>query len=370
MAPTSRAPHKSGIKIEEDPKNITPLPPYAKELRDMLLNFEGVVPFNTKIDLEGCCQQDFDSGDTEYRPPHTLYSEPNDRTYLARWMAAGLLRDKARELGPDHSEDDWKYTMSSFVFETINNQASVKVAPLRDLVSWGSDQPFTNAISMRGLLDETQPKPDFWFGLGLYNNEQISRLKGLELADKGIQYFKQTGLKKIKDHHDRFVCQPVKSKGSIRAHKSTQTLGDDQTSPTRRARYELDEDRSKKNSSSRSDTADSRKRSTLCVPVTGRSRSSTSEARNRFQDRNPSATNQSHRSHSSEPRVVVGSEPSPHSTIPSQKGIDRSPSEVDTRLRDIRARVREACVRSLILTNRVHSLVQQITLEQIRAQGS
>ena len=66
---------------------------------------------------------------------------------------------------------------------------------------------------MRGLPDETQPKPDFWFGLGLYSDDQISSLKGLELADKGIQYFKQTGLKKIKDHHDRFVCQPVKSKG-------------------------------------------------------------------------------------------------------------------------------------------------------------
>ena len=46
MAPTPRAPHGSGIKIEDDPRNITPLPAYAKELRDMLLNFEGIVPFN------------------------------------------------------------------------------------------------------------------------------------------------------------------------------------------------------------------------------------------------------------------------------------------------------------------------------------
>ena len=56
--------------------------------------------------------------------------------------------------------------------------------------------------------------------------------------------------------------------------------------------------------------------------------------------------------------------------MPSQKVVDPSTSEADTRLLNIRARVREACVRSLILTNRVHSLVQQITLEQIRAQGS
>ena len=66
---------------------------------------------------------------------------------------------------------------------------------------------------MRGLLDETEPKPDYWFGLGLYNDEQLERLKGLELADKGIRYFTQRGLKQIKCHHDRFVCQPVKSKG-------------------------------------------------------------------------------------------------------------------------------------------------------------
>ena len=81
--------------------------------------------FEQKIDLEGFCQQDFDPRDTEYRPHHTIHSEPGDQTHLARWTAAELLRNKARELGPDHSEDDWKYTMSSFVFETINNQASV-----------------------------------------------------------------------------------------------------------------------------------------------------------------------------------------------------------------------------------------------------
>ena len=156
---------------------------------------------------------------------------------------------------------------------------------------------------------------------------------------------------------------------SIRVHKSTQTLRDDQISPTPHARYEFDRNRSQRNHSSRSDAADVRTRSTLSVPVTGRSRSSASEARNRIQDRNPSATNQSHRAHSSEPRVI-GSEASPRSTIPSQEGSDRSTSEVDTRLRDVRARVREACVRSLILTTRVESLVQQITLEQIRVQGS
>ena len=46
MAPTSEVLLESGIEIEEDPGDTTPLPPYAKELRDMLLNFERVVPFN------------------------------------------------------------------------------------------------------------------------------------------------------------------------------------------------------------------------------------------------------------------------------------------------------------------------------------
>lgn len=46
MAPTSNVLQESGIEIEEDPEDITPLPPYAKKLRDMLLNFEGVVSFN------------------------------------------------------------------------------------------------------------------------------------------------------------------------------------------------------------------------------------------------------------------------------------------------------------------------------------
>ena len=55
--------------------------------------------------------------------------------------------------------------------------------------------------------------PDFWFGLGLYDDKQLSRLKGLELADKGIKYFAQTSLKETSQHRDGyFVHQPVKSK--------------------------------------------------------------------------------------------------------------------------------------------------------------
>lgn len=74
---------------------------------------------------------------------------------------------------------------------------------------------FTNAIDIRGRFGDEkghQPKPDFWFGLGLYDDDQLSRLKGLELADEGVKHFTQTRLKKTKSRHDAFVYQPVKSK--------------------------------------------------------------------------------------------------------------------------------------------------------------
>ena len=76
---------------------------------------------------------------------------------------------------------------------------------------------FTNAVDIRGRLDDDnthQPKPDFWFGLGLYANDQLLRLKGMELADKGIKYFTQTRLKETKNRHQAFAYQPVKSKGN------------------------------------------------------------------------------------------------------------------------------------------------------------
>ncbi len=48
--------------------------------------------------------------------------------------------------------------------------------------------------------------------MGLYNDEQLLRLKGLELADNGIKYFAQTSLNKISEsYRDAFVYQPVKS---------------------------------------------------------------------------------------------------------------------------------------------------------------
>ena len=70
------------------------------------------------------CQRDYDPGDIEYRPPHTIHCESNHPAYLARWIAAEELRYKAILLGLGHTEDDWKNLMSGFVFQAINSQAS------------------------------------------------------------------------------------------------------------------------------------------------------------------------------------------------------------------------------------------------------
>ena len=82
----------------------------------------------------------------------------------------------------------------------------------------GSSELFTNAVHIRGRFADKnahQPKPDFWFGLALYDDEQLSRLKGLELADKGIRHFAQTNLEETSQYrNDAFVYQPVKSKGN------------------------------------------------------------------------------------------------------------------------------------------------------------
>ena len=55
MAPTLEVLQESGIEIEQDPGDIIALPPNAKELRDMLLNFEKIIP------LQKVCSSSFQS---------------------------------------------------------------------------------------------------------------------------------------------------------------------------------------------------------------------------------------------------------------------------------------------------------------------
>ena len=78
-----------------------------------------------------------------------------------------------------------------------------------------SDELFTNAVPIRDKLSDGKPhrpKSDFWFGLGLYNDEQLSRLKGLELSERAIDYFTQNNLTTLNtDHDNNFHYQPSKS---------------------------------------------------------------------------------------------------------------------------------------------------------------
>ena len=60
MAPTLEVLQESGIEIEQDPGDIIVLPPYAKELRDMLLNFEKIIP------LQKVCSSSFNLGTLSY----------------------------------------------------------------------------------------------------------------------------------------------------------------------------------------------------------------------------------------------------------------------------------------------------------------
>ena len=80
----------------------------------------------------------------------------------------------------------------------------------------GSDDLFTNSAPLRGQFSDGkdyQPKPDFWFGLGLYNDQQLSRLKGLERSDKGIEFFSQKSLEDMSaTHFESLIYKPVKSR--------------------------------------------------------------------------------------------------------------------------------------------------------------
>ena len=79
----------------------------------------------------------------------------------------------------------------------------------------GSDELFTHAVDIRGQFPDGNghlPKPDFWFGLGLYKEKQLSRLRGLELKDKGIEYLTQKSLVCISQARtEKLIYQPVKS---------------------------------------------------------------------------------------------------------------------------------------------------------------
>ncbi len=47
LVPSLKVLQESGIEIEEDLRHIQPLPPYAEDLRKLLLNFTQIIPRNT-----------------------------------------------------------------------------------------------------------------------------------------------------------------------------------------------------------------------------------------------------------------------------------------------------------------------------------
>jgi len=201
---------------------------------------------------------------------------------------------------------------------------------------------------------------------------------------------------------------------SIRKDKSTRTLGDEQISPNSWGRSQSIEHRSERHFFSESDSTESdqtdpweseslpRSQSqaasnrsslshssrlsevdpelshVLTMPVqdntdsasaSNRSISSPSKSEKLPKSQSQAASNRSSLSHSSGPSEVdPGSIHVP--TMPVQEETDHSILEAEVRLREFRARVRKACINSLILTNRVHSLAQKITLGQMRSQAS
>ena len=44
MVPPLHVLEQNGMRIETDHEKIKPLPPYAEELRELLLNFQGIIP--------------------------------------------------------------------------------------------------------------------------------------------------------------------------------------------------------------------------------------------------------------------------------------------------------------------------------------
>lgn len=177
------------------------------------------------------------------------------------------------------------------------------------------------------------------------------------------------------------LIYPTKSKsltfelliGSIRNHKSTQTMGDEQLSPDPRGRSQFSENQSETHFSScpdsYSDITDSDQIDPYSNPASNRSSLSTSEFERLPRSQSQPASDRYSLSHSSG-LSEVDPESSHLPTMPVRENTDHSTSEVEVRLLEIRARVRKACIGSLILTNRVHALSQKITLAQMRSQAS
>lgn len=149
MVPPLEVLKASRIEIENDPRKIKPLPPYAEGLRDLLLSFEGIVPlgkvcfifsefwfsandfsftFEQRLKLEDLYENDKESIDTEYPLPQaipkTLYRDAKYGKHKEIWELAGKLRDTVKGVGKPRKEAPWNGVISNFVFDSINEQTS------------------------------------------------------------------------------------------------------------------------------------------------------------------------------------------------------------------------------------------------------
>ena len=73
---------------------------------------------------------------------------------------------------------------------------------------------FTNAVEIRGMLSGNQhrPQPDVCLGLSLFDEDQISHLKGAERFDKGIVHFEEDRISNLHtDDGGILTCRPTKS---------------------------------------------------------------------------------------------------------------------------------------------------------------
>ena len=77
-----------------------------------------------KPEMEIYRQFDENFGNTDGRPPDTIYHDSLHPAYLARWNAALALRNMANQIDPIDSEVKWSGLMAGFVFQDINNHAS------------------------------------------------------------------------------------------------------------------------------------------------------------------------------------------------------------------------------------------------------
>ncbi|KAI9697855.1 MAG: hypothetical protein M1820_007642 [Bogoriella megaspora] len=212
MVPPWQVLRENRIEVEEDAAgaHIKGLPSSARELRDLLLNFNDAVPLGAKYHLSDLCNADNRLIDLETLLDESIYCDSKHKSYQARWEAAQEARERARSFSSDarRKEETWQNFITGTVLADINQQVS------RQRNGRGSKALFTNAVEIRGYLSGKQhrPQPDVCVGLSLFDEDKVSHLKGAERFDKGIVHFEKDTLSNLHtDDGEILTCRPIKS---------------------------------------------------------------------------------------------------------------------------------------------------------------